>query len=452
MSLLTLALPSLKMCITNIYTDQYPDGKQLEFRTTDRCQDRENGQPCTQFIEENPIRKIQFGEPTTEYMLTTNTPLSQSPTPSPARGTNGLFNPPPGPGSYRGRGNYRGGVGGHFQNLHWNASGAPARAGRGQHAENVTLRHTSPQKLYSPEPVSHESTFQYSGTPHAEDSGSDGQSIPAADGRHGTRVRTREPIYPSQSSQQAGPLTLQPSSRLSVLEENEDWKSRSAGSELLEGETRYEQAQLFFSEAELPPDERIRQQNNEIRRQSAVPIVSNRSRWVGFDTEASRSSDESKGHDSSDEDDMPWLEDDEDEPAEDFTSFSRLAEQRAAMSSFNDRIDDALTEGLPAKASTLASTPAKLEIPLASGVLSSKDTSDGGPSNLSQGQKSSQQNLEENITLAEGEGAQLREWAGVVRSDRITIPERLLRDKDSTVKPRKRASRPKVKAGCHTCK
>jgi hypothetical protein len=131
------------MCITNIYTDQYPDGKQLEFRTTDRCQDRENGQPCTQFIEENPIRKIQFGEPTTEYMLTTNTPLSQSPTPSPARGTNGLFNPPPGPGSYRGRGNYRGGVGGHFQNLHWNASGAPARAGRGQHAENVTLRHTS---------------------------------------------------------------------------------------------------------------------------------------------------------------------------------------------------------------------------------------------------------------------------------------------------------------------
>jgi len=58
-----------------------------------------------------------------------------------------------------GRGD-RGGRGGHFQNTHWNSSGGPGGAGRGQypHSGNVTPQHMSPQQAYPPQTSSHENT------------------------------------------------------------------------------------------------------------------------------------------------------------------------------------------------------------------------------------------------------------------------------------------------------
>lgn len=61
------------MCVTNVYTDQYPDGKVVEFRQTSFCQYGQPSlsRPCQKLSTlENPVRKIQFGEPTTEYMMT----------------------------------------------------------------------------------------------------------------------------------------------------------------------------------------------------------------------------------------------------------------------------------------------------------------------------------------------------------------------------------------------
>jgi hypothetical protein len=61
------------MCVTNVYTDQYPDGKQVEFRQTSYCQYGQPfaARPCQKLTTlENAVRKIQFGEPTTEYMMT----------------------------------------------------------------------------------------------------------------------------------------------------------------------------------------------------------------------------------------------------------------------------------------------------------------------------------------------------------------------------------------------
>jgi hypothetical protein len=59
------------MCITNIYTDRFPDGKEVEFRKTDYCQYGSPDRPCDKLSEvENPVRIIQYGEHTTEYMLT----------------------------------------------------------------------------------------------------------------------------------------------------------------------------------------------------------------------------------------------------------------------------------------------------------------------------------------------------------------------------------------------
>lgn len=59
------------MCVTNVYVDRYPDGKELEFRDTEICQYGAPGRPCAKLSTlENPVRNIQFGEPTTEYMMT----------------------------------------------------------------------------------------------------------------------------------------------------------------------------------------------------------------------------------------------------------------------------------------------------------------------------------------------------------------------------------------------
>lgn len=59
------------MCVTNIYVDRFPDGREVEFRKLSTCQYGAPGRPCpTHSTLENPARKIQFGEPTTEYMLT----------------------------------------------------------------------------------------------------------------------------------------------------------------------------------------------------------------------------------------------------------------------------------------------------------------------------------------------------------------------------------------------
>lgn len=59
------------MCVTNVYVDRYPDGKDIEFRQTSFCQYGQPGRPCQKLSTlENPVRKIQFGEPTTEYMMT----------------------------------------------------------------------------------------------------------------------------------------------------------------------------------------------------------------------------------------------------------------------------------------------------------------------------------------------------------------------------------------------
>lgn len=60
------------MCVTNIYVDQYPSKREIEFRKLSICQYGYPGRPCPNHSTlENPVRKIQFGEATTEQMLTT---------------------------------------------------------------------------------------------------------------------------------------------------------------------------------------------------------------------------------------------------------------------------------------------------------------------------------------------------------------------------------------------
>ena len=60
------------MCVTNIYVDVYPDGMSRTFSQVSLCQyGVPTGRPCSKASTiKEPIRKIQWDEPTTEFMLT----------------------------------------------------------------------------------------------------------------------------------------------------------------------------------------------------------------------------------------------------------------------------------------------------------------------------------------------------------------------------------------------
>ncbi|KAG9243344.1 hypothetical protein BJ878DRAFT_481208 [Calycina marina] len=59
------------MCVTNIFVDRYPDGREVEFRQLSSCKYGTPGRPCSNHtVLSNPVRAISFGEPTTEYIMT----------------------------------------------------------------------------------------------------------------------------------------------------------------------------------------------------------------------------------------------------------------------------------------------------------------------------------------------------------------------------------------------
>lgn len=58
------------MCVTNIYTDRYPDGQEGYFKQFNSCLNSSNGQPCPNHeILNNCPRDIQYGEPTSAQMF-----------------------------------------------------------------------------------------------------------------------------------------------------------------------------------------------------------------------------------------------------------------------------------------------------------------------------------------------------------------------------------------------
>jgi hypothetical protein len=68
------------MCVTDIYIDRYPDGAEIEFRQTRLCQYGRPGRPCeTHSTLENTPRRIDYGEPTSEFIIRQlNTPPRSS--------------------------------------------------------------------------------------------------------------------------------------------------------------------------------------------------------------------------------------------------------------------------------------------------------------------------------------------------------------------------------------
>ncbi|RDW59628.1 hypothetical protein BP6252_12715 [Coleophoma cylindrospora] len=77
------------MCVENIYVDVYPDGKEVEFRKTSICQYGELSRPCpTLTTLENPPRHIQYGEISTQAMLTQSSFYPRTPQ-TPPRSSSG---------------------------------------------------------------------------------------------------------------------------------------------------------------------------------------------------------------------------------------------------------------------------------------------------------------------------------------------------------------------------
>jgi hypothetical protein len=58
------------MCVTNIYIDRYPDGREVAFRHVSTCQYGSPGRPCpTHSVVQNPVRMIQYDEASTQNIL-----------------------------------------------------------------------------------------------------------------------------------------------------------------------------------------------------------------------------------------------------------------------------------------------------------------------------------------------------------------------------------------------
>jgi hypothetical protein len=68
------------MCVIEIFIDRYPDGGDVEFRQTRLCQYGRPGRPCGNLSTlENTPRRIDYGEPTSEFILRQlNTPPRSS--------------------------------------------------------------------------------------------------------------------------------------------------------------------------------------------------------------------------------------------------------------------------------------------------------------------------------------------------------------------------------------
>ncbi|KFY87203.1 hypothetical protein V500_07131 [Pseudogymnoascus sp. VKM F-4518 (FW-2643)] len=66
------------MCVTEIFVDSYPDGAEVEFHRVKLCQHGYPEEPCDMHIvKEQPIRFIQYGEPTSEFIISQLRPPSR---------------------------------------------------------------------------------------------------------------------------------------------------------------------------------------------------------------------------------------------------------------------------------------------------------------------------------------------------------------------------------------
>ncbi|OBT68333.1 hypothetical protein VE03_02302 [Pseudogymnoascus sp. 23342-1-I1] len=72
------------MCITEIFVDSYPDGQEVEFHRVKLCQHGYPEDPCDlHVVKEQPIRYIQYGEPTSEFIISQIRTPTRPPAPAP---------------------------------------------------------------------------------------------------------------------------------------------------------------------------------------------------------------------------------------------------------------------------------------------------------------------------------------------------------------------------------
>ncbi|TAQ87729.1 hypothetical protein B7494_g3963 [Chlorociboria aeruginascens] len=76
------------MCVTDVYVDVYPDNRAVEFRRLSICRYGNGTRPCESHSEvAHPVRKINYNELTTQYILSSSPPTYgyQTALPSPPR-------------------------------------------------------------------------------------------------------------------------------------------------------------------------------------------------------------------------------------------------------------------------------------------------------------------------------------------------------------------------------
>lgn len=253
------------MCVTNVYVDRYPDGREIRYSDIELCQyGRPGGMPCAKHsLLENPVRNIGFNELTTEVIMTAR--RQQLPN-TPPRSTGGSHHRTGSRASYASSEDSRGHAR-HGSKRHSLVGSLkkPSREHRKErNGERIIIVDSPPTPRTPPQPFSQ--TFTAPSSP---------ATPPYVEGYTTSRERRARPIIVDERpihrhrAPSVGAVIGSRARRASPVRNNWDSPSSSHTSINLQ-----EQARLADLEANARLQERIRRQDEEIRNRPAIPIPS----------------------------------------------------------------------------------------------------------------------------------------------------------------------------------
>lgn len=259
------------MCVTNVYVDRYPDGREINFSQIELCQYGRPGMPCAKHSTlENPVRKIGFNELTTEYMLTMGRQTFPN---TPPRSSGGSHHRSGSHASYASSEDSRG----HRRTSKRRSGIATLKPTREHRKERIVIVDSPPTPRTPPQPFTQ--TFTAPSSPATPPYIVDGMTsrergrpiivderplhhhrAPSASAVIGSRRRA-SPARKNWDS----PSSSHTSIDLRMVREREEAQARA---------DRERDARIASLEAQARVQEKIRLQDEEIRRRPAVPIPS----------------------------------------------------------------------------------------------------------------------------------------------------------------------------------
>jgi len=272
------------MCVTNSYTDRYPDGRIIPFNYTEYCQYGRPGMTCEKHsMLVNPVRNISFQEPTTEYIMTSRQQMLPN---TPPRSAGGSHHRTGSRASYASSEDSRGHArhGSKRRSLIGSLKKPSREHRKERNTERIIIVDSPPTPRTPPQPFSQ--TFTAPSSPATPPYIVEGyttsrerrprpiivderplhrQRAPSVGAVIGSRARRASPVRRDWDTPSSSHHSLDLQAQARMEREREEAKARA---------DRERDAKIASLEANARLQERIRRQDEEIRNRPAIPIPS----------------------------------------------------------------------------------------------------------------------------------------------------------------------------------